>query len=734
MRGLAALCFMVPVSLAADPVAIRTGEHETFSRFVLTIGEGTGWDVSAVEGGILLSLGDHADGFETSTVFDRIPRDRVSRVSQPAIDQLLFEVECQCSADAFLWQPGRLVIDIVDGEEFLNPLDVANNPRTVSSLLAAQPSSATPQALPDLLTLRQDRYVPQPPVPALIEEDVEAPVLEDPDDLSATENALIEGLARAASQGFLDANIEEVEEPETPIAENAEVVEEAPTPQPTGPQNPGIGITTALDRELEAMRGALEQSIEPTCLPADMFALAEWGGEGDFHAQVAALAEELAGEFGAEPREAQDKLARLYLHFGFGAEARAVLAADPTQSQDRAVLMQLAGLIDEYEGDYAVIAGQAGCDTPAALWAFMIAPQILNDEGRNHILQSFFAMPHPLRGHIAPRLSRQFLDVGETEVAERVLRAVDDVEIVENHEAASTRALIAESRDEPEVALAVLAEQAADNARTTPDSLIRLIELGIETGMPVAEADLILAAAMRQEHRDTPIAVKLALAEAAGRTQLGEYEAALDLVANHDNEEAIATLNTIFAEMTKMSDAETFLGFVFADQPDGLSARVQNSIASRLIELGFPERALAFLDGPAQREDASERRYLRAAAEIGTARYASAVDALLGMTTPRANDLRARAFAGMGEFRAALEASSTETSDANLEFRAGAWERLSVDEDGPLSTFAQTVIAPPATENATTLADRRAILAQSQDSRRAVEELLLQFDGTPSQE
>ena len=736
MKRLAALFLLAPFSVAAEPVSIRTGEHDTFSRFVFAIGEGTGWEIEPVEGGILLNLDGRSDGFDTSTVYDRIPRDRVADVTQPATNQLFFAFDCACSADTFLWRPGQLVVDIVDGGEFLEPLppqaaDLETD--TVGPILSA---TTAPQALPDLLALRQGGFLalpapsptpaPSQPVASVVEPLGEA----DEDDISATEAALIEGLSRAASQGFLDANVTEIEEPEPPVEAVAEETPPPPEPEPREPFQPGIGITTALDRNLAMVGDAIERRVTQSCLPTDMFQFAEWGDDSDFHAQVAGLAEALAGEFGEEPREAQDRLARLYLHFGFGVEVKTMLAADLAQSQDRRVMLQLAGLIDEYEGDYALIAAQAGCETPSAVWAFLAAPHRVTDEERNQVLQSLFALPQPLRSHIAPRVSRGFLDIGDTETAERALEAATEVTVAKGHDAAATRAMIAEALDEPAVAISVLAEEVANNARTTPDSLIRLIELGIQNGVPVAEADLILAAAMQQEHRNTPAALQLAIAEAAGRTQLGQYQMALDLLTGLEDEGALRELNTTFKALTQNADPTTFLGFAFAEEPAGLSPETQNTVAARLIDLGFPERALAFLSGSAQREAAAERRYLRAAALIGTGHYSDAVDEVVGITTPRANDLRAQAYAGLGEHRAALAASNTDTPDATLEFRAGAWDRLSVDDDAVLSTFAQSVLEPPAEGPATSLADRREILAQSRDSRRAVENLLLRFDGT----
>jgi len=72
--------------------------------------------------------------------------------------------------------------------------------------------------------------------------------------------------------------------------------------------------------------------------------------------------------------------------------------------------------------------------------------------------------------------------------------------------------------------------------------------------------------------------------------------------------------------------------------------------------------------------------------------------------------------------------------DAALQFRAGAWEQLRTQEDDVLSAFAQTVLTPPTQDAVESLADRREILAQSEQSRRAVEGLLQRFNGATGQE
>ena len=725
MIRIAVLLLLLPFCAFADPVTIRSGEHGTFSRLVISIGLDTVWSIDRSDDGYVLELDGRSDGFDTSQVFERIQRERLMDVRQIAPDALSLLIECPCEIDAFLWRPGYLVVDIIDGSEPVREAsDVGLGPLNAASTTPPVSVTNAPPVIPNMLVLS----------PLAIEETDQTPTEETQasTDLSATEEALAMGIARAASQGFLEPSIVDTEQPVSPYRESEPELAQVEEQEPDAPYisgRPGVGISTAMDRDLALLGIELGRSLDQQCLPADLFQIEAWGDEREFHEQASALAEALAGEFGEEPREAQEDLARLYIHFGFGAEAKLVLAADPASSQSRIVLTELAGIIDDYDGNYPAILAQEACNTPGALWAFLLRPTLQEEGDRNRLIQQFFALPQPLRGQISPRLARRFLDVGDPDAASQLLHASDSQDAGATHEVQSTHALIAEGFDDAETAVAVLSDEADDNARTTPQSLIRLIELELEQGIKPTEENLLLAGALRQEHRDTPIAQDLADIEAEGRIATEQYQVALDLLRDRDDIQAHKIVNQVFESIVAHAGAGTFLEFAFGETPVGLTSATENAIAQRLIDLGFYERATIFLAGDAEREAASERRYLRAESSLGAGEYAFAMDALLGMTDERARVLRARAYEGLGQHSAALSSLNVDqtASSPTLQFRAGAWERLTVEEDEVLSTFAQAVLQPPSETPAASLADRRELLTQSQDSRQSVENLLLRF-------
>lgn len=720
MKQIAILLALIPFMALADPVTIRSGEHDTFSRLVISIGVGTAWSINQNEDGYTLELDGKSDGFDTTEVFTRIQRARLKDVRQVSPNTLNLSVDCLCEVDAFLWQPGYLVVDVIG-----TPSPVQENTEIglYPSATATRPPplrpTNEPSVLPDMLVLS--------PSPTQVSEQratEETPV---PIDLAATEKALAMGISRAASQGFLEPSIVETEQQVPEVSSTQEQVE-APDISNI-PNRPGVGISTAMDRDLAQLGIELGRSLDRQCLPADLFQISDWGDERAFHEQAAELAEALAGEFGEEPREAQENLARLYIHFGFGAEAKLVIAADTAASQSRTILSELADIIDDNDSDHPAILAQESCNTAGALWAFLLRPTVQEQSVRNQIIQHFFALPQPLRGQISPRLARGFLEVGDPDAANQLLRSTNNKDSGATHDVQSTRALISEGTDDTQAAVAVLSDEADDNARTTPQSLIRLIELELEQGITPSEGDLILTGAMRQEHRNSPIAKDLANIEAEGRIAMGQYQAALDLLQDRDDTQAFEIIDRVYGNIAADAEAVTFLEYAYGEIPEHLTSATENAVAQRLIDLGFHERAAILLIAPAEREAAAERRYLRAESALGVGDFALALDALLGMSDERARTLRARAYEGLGQHREALAALTVDqtASSPDLQFRAGAWERLMVEEDEVLSQFAQSVLQDKSETSLVTLADRRDVLTQSQNSRQSVEDLLTRF-------
>jgi len=116
MKLLIPLFFLVPNVVLAEPLSIRSGDHDTFSRLVLTIPEGSVWGVTQIDNGYSLNISGNPDGFDISQIFERISRERIEAVIQKSPSDLDIFVQCQCYIDTFLWRPDRLVLDVIEGD------------------------------------------------------------------------------------------------------------------------------------------------------------------------------------------------------------------------------------------------------------------------------------------------------------------------------------------------------------------------------------------------------------------------------------------------------------------------------------------------------------------------------------------------------------------------------------------------------------------------------------------
>ncbi|MDA9207974.1 hypothetical protein N9O61_03720 [Octadecabacter sp.] len=724
-----ALILLMPIPAFADVVSIRSGEHEDFSRLVLSIVDGTSWSIDQIDEGYRLFLDGHTDGFDISEVFERIPRTRLEGLEQVKQDSLDLQLSCACSIETFLWRSDRLVLDIIDAEEMASGVEPVL--MTVSPDLVMLQSDDL--VVPDVsefiggLSLTDFRVTPQ-----IVDQNTSEQV-------NLSEAALLEGIARAASQGFLVPNLQNLSvEP----MENAERVEPKSEPLPLEQMEfysdsplPGVDISTALDRNLEGLGSALLGSMGQSCLPAELFEIENWGDGTGLYEQVAALSDVLAGEFGEEPVEAETDLARLYLHFGFGAEALVALSITQTASQSRQVLIELASLFDERETSFPLLASQRHCETAGAFWAFIAMPQKPETNPQaNDIMKAFFQLPQPLRGHIAPRLSEAFLAAEMPDRADQVLRSTGGSDAEHDPDVQAARAFVAEQNNDPKEALALLSDQANDSARLSPRAAIRLVNLKLDSGEVPTEPDLILLQALAVEFDGHNVSDELRTTEALGWAARGEFGRALGIVEGGSVEADEQIVDAIYLQLVESGSSGVFLDLALNERPDDLSDITENAIARRLIQIGFSDHALQIMTGSGSRTQAAERRYLRAEASLNLEDYLQAIDVLQGMTDERSRSLRAAAYSGLGDYRNAIEAldAGENASTPNLQFRAEAWERLTLEDDPVLSGFAKSVISENNLDATATLADRQSLLAQSQESRRTVEDLLLRFDGTPS--
>lgn len=715
------LCLVAPLALRAEPVAIRTGEHDTFSRFVLAIPPGTGWEVAPNASGYVLTLSDTRARYQLDNVFERIPRDRVSDVQDRGGGRLEFVLACEaCIADAFLWQADRLVVDIVDGP------------------------AAAPDAVP---TVRSSGDSPLPlfpepmPTPLRTPTDMFQSSLQRALSPQATphysEQGVAESIARAVAQGLLTPSTsglpsQTTAEPTRPVGPPVVDMPEA-APIPAGP---GITVGSALDRDLSALGLALGGLNADPCLGADLFAVTDWAEDRPFATQIADLSQGVAAELEQISPEAVMRLARGYIYYGFGQEALTALGLLDTNSQERVVLSVLAHSVDGLPGHASILSSQGTCLNGAAPWVVASGAGEFGDVDRDHLLQSYRLLPPAVQGVLAPSLSRAALEAGQVDAAALILSVVQGGDAARRAELREANTALAEATGGAAAALTLLQSQAQDDARMRPETLAQMIQLSVQSGTIPAQADLTLAAAMRAEYRHDPVAVDLALAEAAGHAANDDYEAAFALLETYasqlSEDRLLPQTSALAMQLVDHAGDVAFLDVVFSDALNPLSAEAENAVARRLLALHFPEKAEQFLSGPASQQAMAERRYLRARAAIELHHPEEALTHIQGLTDPEAETIRAQALAQLGDMGGAFAATRPDTAlDIDAAFRAGAWERLSLSDDPLMRAVAEDILTGASPDGFAGITDREAALASATRTREHMANLLARYPVDP---
>ncbi len=741
------LLFLLPLASAANanPVRVQTGEHDTFTRVVLTIPSGADWQLNRDEQGYIVSL-PTSDGYDIDGFFELIPQDRIFEVSQnDTKGELRLGVDCDCYADAFLDQPNILVVDIRDGTP------AADSPFEVVQVGASSglPKSPPLQPVPRF-EVQRDPLIPlivSPDAPKprpVIEAEQDVPVLATPDaeagdlplssaeapavsvDLNELESSVVESLGRALSQGLLEPELE------GGLSDRraGDLVDVAA---------PGIRALTGVDRAAvpEDPPDILTQD-GGSCLPDRWFDVGTWGDERPYTTQIGEARAKLTSATDRIDENAVLELARKYIFFGFGREAEQTLQLDGVRSIERNYLIAMARVIDGDSFDQSLFSQQASCASPVALWAFLASgPDAVDVQiDQPTVLRTFMSLPEALKQHLAPMLSDRFVDIGENDAAVqimKVIRSIPDATLA----AELAQVGLLRSLGEEETAVEKVVEIVATDVRTTPEVMIARLDDAIQNERPLTEDDFLLADSLRFENAQTSAATNIATAQIRAYLHLNNFAAAEHLIREEtgriDDEILIELENEYARGAVEAMKADAFLGYVFDPLSTNLTPATENEIAARLLMLGFPERAKEVVAGRAENDDANERSYLRAKAALALNDPSAVLVALDGRQSEQANKLRRIALEIAQSDGLVAEAYADEAPRSL--WRRGDFSAL-IDSGDPLLQAASNTALDRevvALDPDKPLTSSRNLLNQSAQSREIMDELLARFsvsDGT----
>lgn len=720
---------LIASASAAQSVKVRSADHVGFSRIVLYFPGRTEWHWEGKARERTLRVGRAGLRFDVSQVFDKMSNTHVEAVT-PLADPpgLRLDLACDCRLEAAWHGTSMLVIDISDPAPDVPP--PAERPL---ALMASQTAAAlaAPRLAPDL----QPQDLPelasgQPQPPATPET---APIL------SAAREILAQQIARAAGLGLVTARpaIAPPAAGQDEMPPVAEVEEATPAPAVNVPDH--MSAENSIDRAFAENAPQPRNPVGNACTPDHLLNVPGWGTSAPFGLQVGSLRARLLGEFDRVQRDAVADLARLYVFFGFGAEALEVLDLDPDADPPAVVLRELALILDDRPAG-TVLRGQTDCDSDAALWSALahdrLGPGMVLDV--DAMLRALERLPLHLRQVLGPQLAHKLLGAGQDAAAERVLRILDRGPTPATPAQAFLHAETMPDDAAPAAVDAALADVVEENAENAAQALIRRIDRRIRLGQGVPDELAQLAGAYALEQRSAATGPELARVYIEATAAAGDFETAFDemdrLAPELSPEIRDRVLTTLLGLGADAADDIGFLSHALRLRdvaPERIAPEAANRVARRLLDLGFPADAAFYLRAQATGPEMRDRQMLRAEVALSEGRPQQAQVEVLGLTGEDVNLLRARAQAMVGRHRAAhaLFLGAGEADAATSEaMRAGDWQEVQAIADPALADMAQLVAAASADEpedmGQGILARNQALLEEAAAARGIVERLL----------
>lgn len=699
MRVLIVLFIFWHTPIAAQSVSIRSGEHETFSRLVLTLPQEAEWSLVGQDQTYLFSVDDVSD-FQTQEVFSRIPRKRIGDVTS-STEGLAIDLVCDCHATSFEFGENQVVIDINDG------------PSPTESV----PSASTPEpekvAINLPIILNEPRRIEQMSLPLRLDKPSDQGIQE-------MQRTILETFSRASAEGLI--GIREL----TQAGEDLPTREIQSTSTMAGPTQ--FRSLTAFDPMDFDQSGTQDLGEDmPSCGEADLFAVHEWSDGRPFGTQIGFGRSTLFSAVDSLKTEAVISLAKTYLYYGFGAEALVHLG--PLEATNETAVLTTIAETMEFGGPFS----QDSCIPQSAIWRLLVNSTSAEVQDINEIQLAFLNWPSHLQRQLGPTLAQRLVEQDESDAAKKLLvlssRNVDVTPV----EVLQTQSGLEAALDDTEQAMTTLRKLVFENPRVEIESVVSLIELEIEVNGTVEKELLELAEAMLF---DAPSANdRRLLSDVLIDAFLSRNEPiAAFAFASRELPDDSETLNAIVTAAIEIENDGSFVRTVYAVPHAQLDPGIQNRVAERLAGLGFLDYSEAFVSAETTGDAARERRFARANIRAKRNDFAEASELLAGMTDERSRTILSDILSvPLSDTDNVLETARL----AGLEFgpelswRTQQWTALSAQSSDPLlASLGEQLTEVEILEElqAVTLEDRRAAIEKSESTRDLIEKMFDRFE------
>ncbi|MFN7222603.1 MAG: hypothetical protein ACK4MS_01130 [Paracoccaceae bacterium] len=573
----------------AQSISVKSGEHASFTRLVLTYPKPVEWIVGRDSTGYRLKIKENSRPYDLSSVYELIKKDRLRSIwVDPKTGDLHMGVECPCHAIPFELDARTLVIDIKDGPapqhssfEFtladdgavapaptIRPRTKASNGWSHDWFAQQRVQASNQQGSSDTSTVTTGQRPPEGHL-----------------QLDAFRRLLIEEVSRGATTGLVIAELADspdkrtqADNPTLPAPEQARVALS---------EMPGISVTLKND---EGTTLTVKGDVCPEGADLD---LSLWSNDDDAGTRLSRARSELLSEFDVPDAQNVLQAIKTYLYFGFGAEARLLSSDFLSRGKQDAALMGLSYLVEADHPPENPFLNMQSCDSAAALWSILAAGpgESLSFVNGSAVSRTFLSLPRHLRTALGPETALQLIKAGDPANAEVVKQSFERSLSADDPQAGFLEAHQSLQSGDP-----VGAEAALPTNKTEVDSLLLLVQARFDQRKAVDGKDVLALESFAFEHGNGPLkpAFDRALTHASA---LGDnFEAAFAYASGNPDLE-----REVWSLLADVGADSQLLNFAVGGDPalrNDLPAPVRSTIAQRLVLAGLPNAATDWVQGP----------------------------------------------------------------------------------------------------------------------------------------
>lgn len=686
---------VLPMSGKAQEILVNSGEHSDFTRIVFRIPNDATWSLDSQRGRATIVLDGHEEGFNVDRVFSRIPKSRISALTAEE-NTLSFELTCDCPVVPFVTEGNYLALDVQSGPPL--PEDFSALPRAAAQgdlpistfgigdlLWSAEPEIVTPA----------DEVVLSTEIGTI----EEGSVREDSNRLSEVHKNLQESFAEAATRGVLElsdefpAALPDERAEATFPEERADLFDSSENLEPSeAVLTSNMRITSSLDTPDGSNSADLTR---PQCRNEFDLNVSNWAQLDEPFAEIGELRASLFDAVDAIDKQTALDLARMYLHYGFGPEAKQVLELSADLASEHPELYDIADVLElGYARNPRALHTSLECENSAALWSVLSAQTLPKSEkvAVDAVLRALNGLPNQLRQLLAPTVSSRLLDYGDANAAEQALRTVQRTPGASSDPSKLANADLLNSTGERSLATEQLVSLIEEGSPTSPGALVALVESKLENEESVSPETALTIEAYAFELSGSEMEKPLLRAHIIAAAKSGQFSKAFFELDESwpqvaERSEKIELQSIVVDELTKRSDDLTFVSTVFSNVDlwsPSMKREIWISVVQRLAKIGFPEKALEIIANKFGSSSDSEMQVLLAETNLEIGNYDTALQQVYSRTDARADSIRARAQEGLGRNEVAhmiFNASGEDQAALRNARLAENWDEIVGDDD-----------------------------------------------------